>query len=131
MASAAPKSLAQGQVLINLTAMICTAHALHRAPVIRPRVIMSAASNGVPANDPRGVTGRFSVFAPNVTETVSVCEFRAELKKNLGAFRDRGTSEERHARYQASSHYLDALTGPAPERGEQAAAVNDPANDDQ
>jgi hypothetical protein len=46
------------------------------------------------ANDPRGVTGRFSVFAPNVTATVTVCEFRAELKKNLGEYRRRGTADE-------------------------------------
>jgi hypothetical protein len=50
------------------------------------------------------------VFAPNATETVTVCEFRSELKKNLGEFRMRGTTEERHKRYQASSSYLDALT---------------------
>lgn len=63
----------------------------------------------VPANDPRGVTGRYSVFAPNATATVTVCEFRAGLKKNLGEFRTRGTIEERHERYQASTSYLDAL----------------------
>lgn len=52
-------------------------------------------------------------FAPNVTETVTVCEFRAELKKNLGAYRTRGTPDERHARYQASTNYLDALADPS------------------
>ena len=74
------------------------------------RVRVTAVGGGeVPANDPRGVTGRFSVFAPNATATVTVCEFRAGLKKNLGEFRTRGTIEERHERYQASTSYLDAL----------------------
>jgi len=79
-------------------------------PLARPSFVVGASDRAeLPANDPRGVTGRFSVFAPNATEVVTVCEFRAELKKNLGAFRTRGTAEERHARYQASTNYLHAL----------------------
>jgi hypothetical protein len=98
-----------------LLLLLSAAHGLHqttRGAFQRPysAFVARAASPGdIASNDPRGVTGRYSVFAPNVTETVSVCEFRAELKKNLGAFRERGTVAERHARYQASSSYLDAL----------------------
>lgn len=79
------------------------------------RTASPSSPDDLPANDPRGVTGRFSVFAPNATETVTVCEFRAGLKQNLEEFRTRGTVEERHERYQASSTYLDALAHTPPE----------------
>lgn len=90
-----------------------------RRVAARLRTRVRAVAGEVPANDPRGVTGRYSVFAPNATETVTVCEFRAELKKNLGEFRTRGSSEERHERYQATTSYLDALTS----KGKGAADV--------